>query len=167
MSSARRARRAVVTLALALGGCGFQPVYGDHGARSADQALASVKVAQIGDHLGVVLTDHLRDNFNPDLLDVPTRYRLSVALAESATDEALHSDSTSSRSAIVLNATYYLIRQSDNKTVATGTVRAATSFDIVLSNYSNVATREGQELRLVDQLAEGLQDRVAVYLRQN
>src|SRR6201999_2259013 len=68
MSSARffgtRVLGCALTLAL-LGGCGFTPVYGDHQQAAVPGNLSQVKVAQIPNHLGVVLTNRLRDAFDP------------------------------------------------------------------------------------------------------
>ena len=66
MSSAKILRRGVLvaSLGLLLDACGFSPLYEAHD-QLTDPLLASVAVDQINDRLGVVLTNHLRDGFNP------------------------------------------------------------------------------------------------------
>ena len=76
---------------LSLAGCGFHPLYAAHDGDGLDTTLASVQVDQIRDHLGQVLTNQLRDGFNPTSTVVPARYRLEVALTKQEYDQAVRS----------------------------------------------------------------------------
>lgn len=152
---------------LILAGCGFHPLYGDN--RPSDglsQQLASIKVMQITEHYGQVMTNELHDGLNPHSLQLPTAYQLDVALKEVKFDVAIRGDGTPSRRALQLSATWTLRRMKDNTVVAHGTPKSSASHDVVNNEYANVVGDDTGELRAVRDLAYQIQLDLANYLEQ-
>src|SRR4051812_7904248 len=77
------ARRALLAALLpALAGCGWAPLYAERGpGGDIDPALAGVRVQPIADRAGQLLAISLRDGFNPNGAEVPSRYNLLVRLS--------------------------------------------------------------------------------------
>ncbi len=149
-----------------LAACGFHPLYADHSHDGFDAALASVQVDQIHDRLGQVLTNQLRDGFNPTSIGVPARYRLEVALTSAQYDSALRSDGTASHTSIRISAQYVLRNLADNKPALTGEVRADNGLDALDNQYANTIGAKTEELRAVRDVGDQIHQKVAIYLRQ-
>jgi LPS-assembly lipoprotein len=161
------AKTLVAPLLLCLAGCGFTPVYGDHSTGTAfvDDDLATVKVAQIGDRLGVILTDHLRDSFNPNGVDVLPQYQLTVALSETQNGIATREDGTAAWVDVFLKADWTLKRLKDGKVVTSGTSSATAGAGQLEDNYANIVSQQADEKRDLDQLQADIQTRVALSLK--
>ncbi|HEV2676879.1 MAG TPA: LPS assembly lipoprotein LptE [Aliidongia sp.] len=151
---------------LGLAGCGFHPLYAAHDRNGLDPALASVQVDQIHDRLGQVLTNQLRDGFNPTSTGVPARYRLEVALTKQEYDSALRSDGTASHTTVRISASYVLRGLADGKPAVTGTVRSDNGLDVLDNQYANTIGEQTEELRAVRDVGDQIHERVALYLRQ-
>ena len=152
---------------LVLAGCGFHPLYGDsHPSDGLSQQLASIKVMQITEHYGQVMTNELHDGLNPHSLQLPASYQLDVALKEIKFDVAIRGDGTPSRRALQLSAIWTLRRMKDNVVVAHGTPKSSVSHDVVNNEYANVVGDDTGELRAVRDLAERIQLDLANYLEQ-
>ncbi|MCW5774643.1 MAG: hypothetical protein KIT16_23565, partial [Rhodospirillaceae bacterium] len=71
----------VIAAALALGGCGYRPLYGDRGTSDAVNVsgeLARVKIAGIADRRGQILRNYLLDRMNPAGEPADPRYVLII-----------------------------------------------------------------------------------------
>jgi LPS-assembly lipoprotein len=187
-------RRRVATLALSgglgglaigLAGCGFQPLYGQNGVNS-DQAaeLAGIRVAQIGERNGQIMTNELHDSLNPNAIRVPATYELNVSIRESKADVAARADGTASRTSITITATWLLRRLSDSVVVVQGTAKALEGYDVLdstaattfipksspslingYSDYGNSTSGFTGEKRAVHDCAEQIESRVASYIQ--
>ena len=153
-------------LGTSLAGCGFHPLYADRGTDEFDPLLASVQVDQVRERLGQVLTNQLRDGFNPTSVSVPARYRLDVSLTTAQYDSALRSDGTASHTAIRIKAEYVLRSLADNKSVTTGKVQSDNGLDVLDNQYANTIGVQTEELRAVRDVGDQIHQRIAIYLRQ-
>lgn len=149
-------------LGLALAGCGFHPLYAAHDATG----LASVQVDQIHDRLGQVLTNQLRDGFNPTSAGIAARYQLSVSLVKQEYDQAVRSDGTASHTTIRITAAYVLRNLADGKPAVTGSVRSDNGLDVLDNQYANTIGEQSEELRAVRDIGDQIHERVALYLQQ-
>lgn len=165
MSSASALRGAALTLgcSLLLAGCGFSPLYEAHD-QLTDPVLASVAVDQINDHIGVVLTNHLRDGFNPGG-EAAAAYQLHVDVTEDAIGLAYRNDGTIAQTQVNLTGAWTLRRLSDRKIVANGTSLGTTFYDDMPDAYANTTAKESGEMRAVDQLADDIHARIALVLK--
>ena len=158
-------RLALAAACLVLAGCGFHPLYGD-GSMSDDLAkqMASIRVMQISEHYGQVMTNNLSDGLNPHALRIPAAYNLEVALRENTYQFATRADGTPSRAALQLSATWLLRRLSDNQIVTKGSVKSSAGYDVLPNDYANVVTGGTDEIRAVRDLSDQIQLSLADYL---
>jgi len=149
-----------------LAGCGLHPLYADSGSEKAlAPELASVGVDPIADRPGQVLTNELRDGFNPQSLGVPIEYRLHVVLSQGTQNEMTRPDTSASRTAVFAAAKWSLKRLSDDKTVLSGESRAQTGHDVLTNEYANVVTGKSDLANALREVSDDIQARVALYLR--
>ena len=160
-----RGRAFVAFAALLLSGCGFTPLYADH-AQTVDDQLAAVSVDQISDHLGVVLTNHLRDGFNPDGQSQAAAYRLHVTLGEDNIGLSYRSDGTISQFQVDVTGSWELRRLSDKKVIGSGTSVGTSFYDDMPDAYANVAAQQSGEMRAVDQVSDDIHARIALLLKE-
>jgi len=153
-------------LGASLTGCGFRPLYADHSHDGFDAALASVKVDQIHDRLGQVLTNQLRDGFNPTSAAVPARYQLEVALTSTQYDSAIRSDGTASHTSIRISADYVLRNLADNKPALSGKVYADNGLDVLDNQYANTIGVQTEQLRALRDVGDQIHQNIAIYLHQ-
>jgi LPS-assembly lipoprotein len=151
---------------LGLAGCGFHPLYADHQENGLDKTLASIQVDQVRDRLGQMLTNQLRDGFNPTSAGLPARYRLDVSLTKQEYDSALRSDGTASHTTIRVTAAYALHNLVDNKLATSGTVSSTNGLDVLDNQYANTIGQRTEEARAVQDVGEQIHERVVLYLRQ-
>jgi LPS-assembly lipoprotein len=151
--------------ALALSGCGFSPVYGDHPTAIAGPGVAGVKVAQIPNHLGVVLTNKLRDSFDPTSADVPMKYTLVVKLSNNNNSFATRPDGTAAWTDVTLKADWHLETLAGGKPLTEGTASATAGYSVANDNYANVTSQGADEMRDVDQLADEIRTQVTLYFK--
>jgi LPS-assembly lipoprotein len=164
MSWSRRFAAPVVCLMAAA--CGFQPLYGERGgSETLATELASIRVVQITERYGQVMTNDLHDGLNPNALHVPATYQLEVALRETTAPQATRADGTPSRSALSLSATWILRKLGDNKVVTRGVLKSSTGYDVLNNDYANVVSNNTGELRAVRDLSDQIQAGIAAYFQ--
>ena len=156
----------IVLLPLLLAGCGLHPLYADRDSETplAPQ-LASVAVDSIADRSGQMLTNELRDGFNPQSQGVPIAYRLHVDLTQGTQNQMTRPDTSASRTAVFATARWSLKRLSDDKTVLAGESRAQTGHDVLTNEYANVVSDKSDLADALREVSEDIQARVALYLR--
>ncbi|HTH97150.1 MAG TPA: hypothetical protein VL574_07000 [Stellaceae bacterium] len=160
------ARLSACTLTLALlGGCGFTPVYGDHQQAAVAGNLSQVKVAQIPNRLGVVLTNRLRDAFDPTSNGPTPQYQLVVKLTNSNSSFATRPDGTAAWTDVLIKADWHLENIADGKPITEGSAAATTGYSMSNDGYANVTSQQADEMRDIDQLALQIQDQVALYFK--
>src|SRR5258707_12482885 len=80
MAARRALACCVLGLALALGGCGWAPLYADRETGPADAELRAIRVQPIAERIGQKLELALREALNPSGEATPQRYTLRVIL---------------------------------------------------------------------------------------
>lgn len=130
-----RRRLWVVGVGLALGGCGFQPLYGsaaDGGAGPAQAGLTQISVGLIPERSGQLLREALQERFERGGGGVAARYDLAVSYAISGDALAVQADSSVSRVRLVAAATWSLTAQDpQRRTLTTGAARVMDAYNII------------------------------------
>jgi len=160
----------LVGAALALGGCGFHPLYARHGRSGFDADLASIKVNTIADRQGQLLAIALRDALNPRGARVETRYTLDVLLTASHQDIGLRPDGTASRSEITMTANFVLReanKPAEGSVVLQGTTHSVSSYDVLNDNYATVVARHNAEERNVHEIGDDILTRLELYVSKH
>ncbi len=103
--------------ALALAGCGFQPLYGGTTAGGAKLAevMAAVEIAPIPGRVGQKLRNELIFTNTGGGYAAPTRYKLDIAIKESVTDELVQITGDATGQVYQIEATFKLINPSNGQ----------------------------------------------------
>ncbi|MBM3517739.1 MAG: hypothetical protein FJX56_07635 [Alphaproteobacteria bacterium] len=157
--------------ALALGvllastGCGFRPLYGEHGAaESARIRLEAVEIAPIPDRVGQVVRNHLRDLLTPRGRTAAPMFRLDVALEKTTEGLAFARDDTVTRFSLTLAAHYDLVELASGRPLVSGRTRSIAAYNVVESDYATIAAARDAEARVARAVSEEIALRLAVYL---
>jgi LPS-assembly lipoprotein len=150
-----------------LAGCGFHPLYGDRaGDAPLEPLLASVAVDSVADRPGQMLTNELRDGFNPHALGVPKEYRLTVQLNKSQGLLMTRPDTSAARTDVRVTAKWTLIRLKDHVTVTSGTSSAVVGYDVLANAYANQVSSDADLASALQEVSDDIQTNVALYLRR-
>jgi LPS-assembly lipoprotein len=154
-------------LALALAGCGFEPLHGGQGpgGGTTSQRLAQVQVAPIGDRVGQLVRNRLLDYFEPPGSRVSPVYRLVVDLDELKDGLAIESDRTVTRYNMTLMARYQLVEIASGRIVLDGQTRAISAYNVIRSDYANLIAERDALSRAAQEIADVIGLRVAVRLQ--
>jgi LPS-assembly lipoprotein len=168
MSCSRRGFLASAAL-LALGGCGFRPLYAGRDRGELNVDLAAIKVTTIPNRIGQLMAISLRDGLNPTGTRVQQRYILNVQLSEYRVDVGYRSDGTTSRSQITMTATFSLldVNTKIKEPLLTGSTRAVSAFDVEVDDYATTVAQHSAEERSLTQLSDDIQLRLAIYVKEH
>lgn len=171
-ASPMRRRGAVMLLlcgaALALGGCGFQPLYArpDNTANGPIQDMASVRVAPLPDRTGQILHNMLSDRLNPGGPPAEPVYELDVELKESIEEVAIRRDETATRANLKLSAEYALRRRGTNEVVLKGQSLTTTTYNILSSQFATYTSEEDARKRALRELSDDIRIQLGAYFNR-
>ncbi len=161
---------ALGSLATALGGCGFRPVYmptasGKPG--EAQRDLASVYVGIIPERPGQILRQALQERFGNDS-GTPAAYDLNVTFGVSGEGIAIESDNLATRIRLIGNATWTLLAHDAKRTPLTsGSARALDGLNIFDSQYFAADLEsEAEQRRIAENVATQIASQLAVWFRK-
>ena len=159
-------RFAVLPIALAVAGCGLQPLYGGGAHGAAGAALGSVEVGPIGGQQGWLMRAALNDRLHAAAAGA-TRYRLEVELDDQIIGLGINDQNTVTRERRTLRARYRLVDLEQAGTVVLdATAGANTGLDVTSSDYSTLAAEQTSLEHLTGEIADQIVARVALYARR-
>ena len=152
---------------LLLGGCGFQPLYGQ-GPASPVADLPAIYVDNIAaGHLGQLLREELQARLDSPDSGGASRYRLVVGPALNAAGIAVQPDNSSTYSRIIGTATWTLVTVGITpKTLATGSARALDGYNSIDQQYfQSTLSNDTVDARLMANLADEISLQLAAWFR--
>lgn len=155
---------AALTLAGLAGGC-FQPLYGP-GLTGPRNAIGTIKVEPIPDHLGHQLKSELDFQLNNGTPPENPVYRLKISDAKS-NNLPVVADSAASRPQVMsfnVTANFTLEDVKTGKVVTTGQASVQASFDRDMQRLATVRALRDAEVRAATQLAEQIRIRLMASL---
>ncbi len=157
--SSYKIHAALVICALALGGCGFTPVYAtpDAGSRPAmQQQLENVEIGLIADREGQYLRNALLDQMGSTTASsTGQRYFLRIHnLKHEDSGFGLRKDASYTRGDITTTATMDLIDTHTNQVILTRALRARAGYNRMDNLYGASVSQEDTINRLLDEMAE-------------
>lgn len=155
----------LLPLALALAGCGLQPIYAGGASSPVAQGLASIQVAPIEGKAGWLMRNALVDRLSAagSQGGASARYRLDVRLDDSLEGLGLLSDDTIARERRTLRARYQLVDTGNNdEIVLDATAGSDAGIDVVSSEYATIAA----EQTALENLTHDVADRIVTRLAQ-
>ena len=170
MSWSRRelARGGLAIAALSLLGgttaCGFQPLYSKQSNDASVAAdLAAVRVDPLRDRVGQQMHNFLRDRLNPQGQPVSPSYRLQVELVETLSELGVRRDETATRANLRMQAKFSLLDVNSGAPLLTGRSTSTTSYDILENPFATTISEGDARERALQELADDIQTRLAVY----
>ena len=146
-------RRTLLLGSLALGGCGFTPVYGPGGA--AEGLRGRIAFDAPFDRAGFDFVRQLEDRLgqprNP-------RWQLSASIRRSQERIAVTSEGVANRFQILGRADYALRETGSDRTVTSGSVENFVSYSATRTAVATRAARDDAEARLMRILADQVAD---------
>ncbi len=150
---------------LFLAACGFTPLYEAGGSSAVMQEkLSAVDVAPIPDRIGQIMRNRLLDRLN---VSAKRDYELQVVLTQTTEGYGVRPDTAITQEQLTLIAHVKLVALADETVLFEENMRARTSYDLVLSDFSTLIQREDSARRLVLQLAERIHRRLALQFANN
>lgn len=161
----KKAAATLLALCLGLAGCGYHPLYGDRATGVSSEDLALVYVAGIPDRPGQQLRNDLVQRLNPSGQPSRPTYTLTVSLSIASTGVSLSRDNTTSRTSITTTAKYTLTDSASGKSLFSGTSRATDAYDVLVSDYATLVSRDDAVNRAIREVSDDIRTRLAVYFQ--
>jgi LPS-assembly lipoprotein len=146
--------------ALALTGCGLQPLYGGGSRGAVASTLAGVSVGAIEGQAGWLVRTAIEDRLP---MGAPVRYRLDIRLDDRIEGFGIRSDNAVTRERRTLRARYQLVDAALGTVVLDQTAGSDIGIDVVGSQYATVAAEQTALERLAAEIADQIVTRVALY----
>lgn len=157
-----RTAAALLLAALALGGCGLRPLYGDGATSPVAATLRSVQVGPIEGQAGWLVRTKLLDRFGAAGDGSPV-YRLDIVLDDNITAFGIRRDRAATRERRTLRARYQLVSIASGQVVLDATAGSDAGIDIVSSEYATVAAEQTALEHLAETLADQIVARVSLF----
>lgn len=153
----------LAALAVVVAGCGFRPLYAPTDKTDVLADFSQVEVALMPNRSGQELRNDLRDLLTPRGQPSNPRYRLSIDLRESITKLAVLRTGLPTRGDLRIIARYSLVDESSGETVLRQSSSSVSSYNLVESDYSTLIAERYARSRALDQIADDIRSRLAVY----
>jgi len=157
-------RALVLAAALALPGCGLQPLYAGGGDGTVARALSDVSVPAIEGQQGWLVRNALVDRLGAKT-DSGARYRLDVRLDDKLEGLGLLGDDTIGRERRTLRARYQLVDAGSGAILLDATAGSDAGIDVVSSEYATIAAEQTALENLAKVVADQIVTKVALRLR--
>jgi LPS-assembly lipoprotein len=150
--------------ALALAGCGLQPMYAGGGSSAVARGLSGIQVSAIEGRAGWLVRNALNDKLTQG--SEVARYRLDVRLDDQLDAFGLLRDDTVARERRTLRARYQLVEQASGTVVLDASTRADAGIDVVSSDFATIAGEQTALENLARDVADRIVTNVALQLRK-
>lgn len=157
---------ALAPLALALAGCGLQPMYAGGSSGAVAQGLAAVDVPPIEGKSGWLIRNALKDRLGShNVASSAARYRLDVRLDDRLESLGLLSDDTIGRERRTLRARYQLVDLASGDILLDATAGSDAGIDVVGSEYATIAAENTALENLAREVADQIVTKLALQVR--
>ena len=144
-----------------LGGCGFQPLYGNSFNAYAPVEFAAIKVKPIRDRIGQQLHNHLLSLLNPGGRPKKPRYVLAATVSESIASLGVRKSAFATRANLTLRVKYQLSPISGGETILSGNEAIIVSYNILDSDFATLMAEKDARARAVRELALAIRTHLA------
>jgi LPS-assembly lipoprotein len=155
-----------MALALALPGCGLQPMYAGGGNGAVARSLSDVSISPIEGQSGWLVRNALADRLGKNPSATGTRYRLDIRLEDRVEGLGQLANDAITRERRTLRARYQLIDQQNGSVVLDATAGSDAGFDVVNSEYAVIAAEQTALENLSQEVADQIVTRVSIKLRK-
>lgn len=155
----------LLSAALLLAACGFEPLYGGGGRGVTSREMAAVRVEPIADRVGQQLRNELFDLLTPLGQSARPEYQLTVTLTESTSGLAVKKSEVATRSNLTLNASFTLSEAKTGIPLFSDSNSLVGSYNVLTSDFSTLVAEQGVRDRLVKEMARDIQIRLSAYFK--
>lgn len=145
---------------LALGGCGFTPLYAAPGVTT---KLAAINVIAPEGRAGFLVREHLDDAFAKER-GAPAAYSMRLSLAEARYPRGVRTDNVATRYEYVMTADYTLANLPGGDVAKKGRVRVEITYDSADQPYASIAAAQDAQDRAALEVARRIQLELAAWL---
>jgi len=154
--------------ALALAGCGFQPLYGSNtttanGTRLSE-AMASVDVTPIPGRVGQKVRNELIFANTGGDYAAPQKYQLKIAIRERVIDQLVRISGDAKGQVYQLEASFRLVDSATGKLIHQGSAVSRAPYSRYQEVFANVRARYNAEDRAARTVSESIKTQVAAFL---
>lgn len=152
--------------ALALAGCGFQPLYGGTtaGGSRLSEVMKEIDVTPIPGRVGQKLRNELIFANTGGGVAGPTRYRLKITIKESVTDQLVQITGDATGQVYQLDAAFKLIDSTTGAVIYQGKAISRAPYNRFQEIFANVRARYDAENRAARTVSESIRVQVAARL---
>lgn len=156
----------IAAIALLVSACGFTPLYKQTDTiAGGTSVLQNVWIETIPNASGNELRNNLIDRFYHHGYPDQTNYSLIITLQETARDIVIEKEDITSRTQLVIVATYAIKDRMSNAVIETGKMRGVSSYNVLISQYTTMVTQNEARRQVLSELADKITMRTAVVLR--
>ena len=168
MSWLRRPAPLALPLALliALGACGFRPLYSERHNAGVTAALAATRIELIADRTGQKLHNFLLDRLNPKGRVARPHYGLKIKVQTQRRELGIRKDETATRANLTLTASYTLRDWRTGRSLYEGFSRSTNSYNILESDFATLAALNDVTTRAARELSEKIKTRLSIFFSQ-
>jgi LPS-assembly lipoprotein len=160
-----RALGIVFVALFTLSACGFRPLYQGTNTLAGDASvLDSVEISVNSGSLPQAVKNALIDRFYHHGYPTDAKYVLKVEVQETYRNIIIQKNDTTTRTQLVLRATYQILDRATRQIVDEGSMRAVMAYNNLLSQYTTVVTQNDARDATVRDLADKLTLRTSVVL---
>jgi LPS-assembly lipoprotein len=155
--------------ALAVGGCGYRPLYGERSAVAAGPVrgqLAEVKISGIADRRGQMLHNYLLDRMNPRGEPASPRYVLSVTTSEALRVTDTRADGTATRADVIVTARFNLRDAVSDAVLFIQSSEGVGTYNLLTARFASVSSEDEARRRAVELVADQIALQVALFLNR-
>lgn len=146
-----------------LGGCGFQPFYGNSFGANAPNEFAAIKVKPIPDRVGQQLHNHLLSLLNPGGKPLKPRYTLAATMSESIASLGVRKSAFATRANLTLSVSFQLSPVSGGESLLSESEAIIVSYNILESDFATLMAEKDARARAVRELAQAIRTRLAAH----
>lgn len=158
----------VLAVLFALGGCGWQPLYGPTASGAyLEDVMRTVDISTIPGRVGQrVRNELIFKSTGGGEADVP-KYRLDIAIKESVINALVARTGDPQSQIYQVYSQFKLVRLEDNQIVLEGNSNARAAYDKVDSVFADIRAKRDAEDRAARTISEAIRTRMAAYFSAN
>lgn len=165
LAAPSRLLRLVVLALPLLGGCGFEPLYGDQRGGSVMGPLAEVEIAPIQERVGQEIRNRLIDRMRSPSRAPAVKYRLLVSTSSNRADYGVARETAPTFSSVSLVARYSLLDASSGVLLTNNAAIAIVNFSSTTSPFSTLVGDDDARRRAAEQVADTIVNQLALYFQ--
>ena len=152
----------IVSLALALGGCGYKPLYGSSvDSAGVSTAMASVSIPEASDRLGQMIRNDLISTMRSGSGE--DRYTLIIKPVLRKTEVIDKPQPSTTRQAINLSVSFELLDRASGASLHKGKTFSQAAFDLVRQPFADLQAETNATERAAHEVSADIRTRIAAY----